>query len=597
MIIIQSRLGDIMKKVIISLGASILLTTMATEMVPTIVQADNGTDVSNTTEVTPGDTEPKLPSGYDNDAKWVLKSDGTLEIYGGTVGSSKFANGMSQEDQLDVKKVIFKGEVIEEDGTTYEGKTKAQSSTSNFFGNFKNLEEIDNLSNLDTSETTTMSKMFAGLSNLKSVNLSQLDISNAKDLSGMFSKTRMENLDLSGWNVSKVEYLSGMFSDSDIQTIDLSGWDVSNVKDFSTMFSSMRNLTSVNVSGWKISNSALMRKMFTGDSNLKKLDLSTWHNKGVNFQQSLQGTGITQLKVSNDTELNYSLLRGSMDTVDEVTELPVQKGYLVKSGAPAAQLIPVSELKTGDSGTYNYINPTQVTAKVTVESNRGQQSTDTSVTVPDDSSTEIEVPVPSIKGATSDKKTVKGTLVATTDDAENTVYSIRVTDPKKAGYVTYTGGETNTGGSSKPNKPSKPSEPEKPVVTQAKKLISIQLNNETAKLYHDDASLITDRVLSNDTDWYSDQKMVVNGDTYYRVANDEWVKANDAYVYENRDGIIVTNNKGYQQLTNAQGKSVTDRALGADTSWKTDRIADINGEKYYRVATNEFVPVDSVEIK
>ncbi|TGD25147.1 hypothetical protein EGT49_01445 [Companilactobacillus suantsaicola] len=40
--------------------------------------------------------------------------------------------------------------------------------------------------------------------------------------------------------------------------------------------------------------------------------------------------------------------------------------------------------------------------------------------------------------------------------------------------------------------------------------------------------LITNRGLANNTDWKTDQKKVVNGHTYYRVATNEWVQ--DSYV-------------------------------------------------------------------
>jgi len=36
-------------------------------------------------------------------------------------------------------------------------------------------------------------------------------------------------------------------------------------------------------------------------------------------------------------------------------------------------------------------------------------------------------------------------------------------------------------------------------------------------------------------------------------------------------------------------KNITNRALGNNTNWKTDQTKEVNGVKYYRVATNEWV--------
>ena len=88
--------------------------------------------------------------------------------------------------------------------------------------------------------------------------------------------------------------------------------------------------------------------------------------------------------------------------------------------------------------------------------------------------------------------------------------------------------------------------------------------------------------------------MTFAGETYYRVATNEWVKASNVYVYQNKNQVIQTNNN--QQLVDSKGNTVTNRSLLANTAWYTDRIATINGKSYYRVATNEFVPVDAVTV-
>ena len=114
-------------------------------------------------------------------------------------------------------------------------------------------------------------------------------------------------------------------------------------------------------------------------------------------------------------------------------------------------------------------------------------------------------------------------------------------------------------------------------------------------LYRQDGSLVKNRALGNGTDWFSDKVMTTNQGKMYRVSTSEWVKAADVYLYESQDLVIETKNDD-QMLTSSEGNPIKNRALAPNTTWRTDQLATINGKMYYRVATNEFVPVDSVVI-
>lgn len=114
-------------------------------------------------------------------------------------------------------------------------------------------------------------------------------------------------------------------------------------------------------------------------------------------------------------------------------------------------------------------------------------------------------------------------------------------------------------------------------------------------LFTIDGHRITTRALDKDTDWYSDKIMNLNGVKYYRVATNEWIKANDGYLYTPKTGVVTT----YNTATNNQAKTLfnahsekTNRALAPDTDWKFDKLAELNGKSHYRVATNEFVVVE-----
>ncbi|WCG36629.1 GH25 family lysozyme [Companilactobacillus farciminis] len=117
---------------------------------------------------------------------------------------------------------------------------------------------------------------------------------------------------------------------------------------------------------------------------------------------------------------------------------------------------------------------------------------------------------------------------------------------------------------------------------------------------------ITNRALSNNTSWQTDQIKVVNGTTYYRVATNEWVA--EQYLANNSSttnaasdaNVIKVNNanSSYVQLVALQAdgsmKTITNRALANNTSWQTDQTKVVDGTTYYRVATNEWINAEYI---
>jgi len=113
-------------------------------------------------------------------------------------------------------------------------------------------------------------------------------------------------------------------------------------------------------------------------------------------------------------------------------------------------------------------------------------------------------------------------------------------------------------------------------------------------LFDKNGKQIMDRSLDIDSCWFSDEEYTVGGVMYYRVATDEFAKASDVYVYIEPEPILVrVYNNLYGNLVDYQGTKIS-RELSPSSEWKADRIALINGQQYYRVATNEFVPVGEV---
>lgn len=109
---------------------------------------------------------------------------------------------------------------------------------------------------------------------------------------------------------------------------------------------------------------------------------------------------------------------------------------------------------------------------------------------------------------------------------------------------------------------------------------------------YDNNGTATSVTLPKMSAWNVDRTMTLNGNKYYRVANNEWVKSNDGLEIRLINAVVTA--KHQTNLYNADGDKVSNRALAANSAWRTDRYATINGEKMYRVATNEWVAVSDL---
>ena len=127
----------------------------------------------------------------------------------------------------------------------------------------------------------------------------------------------------------------------------------------------------------------------------------------------------------------------------------------------------------------------------------------------------------------------------------------------------------------------------------------VRTYDKTAKvLYKSEDEVINNRILQPNTSWFSDRTTyVINGDKYYRVATNEFVSAKDVYIYQPTNMVVKTHTDSpSKNLYTAKGELITNRSLVADSNWLVDSIVYIEGIKYYRVATNEFVKASDVDI-
>jgi hypothetical protein len=141
----------------------------------------------------------------------------------------------------------------------------------------------------------------------------------------------------------------------------------------------------------------------------------------------------------------------------------------------------------------------------------------------------------------------------------------------------------------------------------------VKVNVTMAHLYDKDGKTLS-RSLGKNSRWQTNNKMVLNGVTYYQVSTTEWLKASDIIVEGSTNTTpdkdnnatdttaqkpdvkaVTTKDKGMAQLYDDNGKIIESLQLGPNTPWATDLMKTLNGEKMYRVATNEWVKVSEIK--
>lgn len=116
-----------------------------------------------------------------------------------------------------------------------------------WFNGFLQLTEIKGIKNLNTSNVSDMAYMFAGCSNLKSVDLTYMNLQNVEDMSYMFYYClALKTVYLKGLNTYKVKNMNSMFEFcTSLGYLDLSSFNTQNVQNFQKMFYECRSLKAI----------------------------------------------------------------------------------------------------------------------------------------------------------------------------------------------------------------------------------------------------------------------------------------------------------------------------------------------------------------
>lgn len=135
-----------------------------------------------------------------------------------------------------------------------------------------------------TNKCTSIRSIFLNCQLLKTVDVSNWDVSGVTEMYGSFQKcTSLETLDVSKWNTSSVTTMRSMFSMNNyganpppLSVLDVSNWDVSNVTDMGWMFYGVGNLQTIDVSKWDVSKVVSFHHMCAHSGKLAVSGYENW---------------------------------------------------------------------------------------------------------------------------------------------------------------------------------------------------------------------------------------------------------------------------------------------------------------------------------
>ena len=200
----------------------------------------------------------------------------------------------------------------------------ANPSSFELFSNLTNVTSID-LSNMDTSGVINMSNMFSDNTSLTNITFGDnFNTANVINMSGMFKNcTILKTIDLSSFDTSNATIMSNMFMNCQgLQNLDLKSFNTSNVTSMLSMFYNCSSLTSLDLSSFNTSNVERMEGMFYNCSSLTSLDLSNFNTSKITDMTYMfnRCKSLTSINLSSFDTSNVSSL---YDTFAGLTSLKV----------------------------------------------------------------------------------------------------------------------------------------------------------------------------------------------------------------------------------------------------------------------------------
>lgn len=131
--------------------------------------------------------------------------------------------------------------------------------------------------------------------------------------------------------------------------------------------------------------------------------------------------------------------------------------------------------------------------------------------------------------------------------------------------------------------------------TPASEYKTVFVTNSNTNVYTIDGKLVSNRQLAENSDWAVDKEETINGEAFYRVATNEWVKKDDGVVLEDPDYNSVVHTRHDSAVYDSKGAKIKGVVLSANTPWKTNGMARTkNNGLMFRVGVNEWVQSNDV---
>ena len=153
-------------------------------------------------------------------------------------------------------------------------------------------EKYGNISDWDVSQITDMSGLFAG-KDFFNDDISRWDVSNVTNMENMFKGACSFNQPINTWNVSKVSSMSCMFKNANEFNRPLDKWNTKSVVDMSGMFLGAKSFNQpintkrtycffyhTNYMAWKVTKVTFMKEMFRNASKFNQ-SIRSWDVENV----------------------------------------------------------------------------------------------------------------------------------------------------------------------------------------------------------------------------------------------------------------------------------------------------------------------------
>lgn len=198
----------------------------------------------------------------------------------------------------------------------------------NGYANLTNLKSAD-LRNLDISRVTSLYCTFQNCRALKTLNISGWNTENISNMNSTFNNcTSLEMLDTGGWNTSSISTMTCTFQNcSSLKQLETSGWDLSSATIMSGTFNGCKNLSVLNTTNWNLKKILNMSLMFQNCSSLQVIDGNGWDvSNCFNMTYIFNGcSSLTELYIENWDPKNVPLMNFMFQGCTSLKKLDLSK--------------------------------------------------------------------------------------------------------------------------------------------------------------------------------------------------------------------------------------------------------------------------------